>query len=58
MLLYYGKQLFGKSVDNLSFLAQTILGIMLICHQSGSKISYKIYFNFKINMSLSFEWIE
>ena len=44
MLLYHGKQLFGKSVDNPSLLAQTVLGIMLLC--------LKIDSNFKINISL------
>ena len=52
MLLYHGKQLFGKSVDNPCLLAQTVLGIMLICLNRGSKISYKIETNFKINISL------
>ena len=37
ILLYHGKQLFGKSVDNPSLLAQTVLGIMLICLNRGSK---------------------
>ena len=36
MLLYHGKQLFGESVDNPSLLAQTVLGIILICLNGGS----------------------
>ena len=52
MLLYHGKQLFGKSIYNPSLLAQTVLGIMLICLNKGPKISYKINFNFKINISV------
>ena len=31
ILLYYGKYLFGKSVDNPSILSLTVLGIMSIC---------------------------
>ena len=31
MLLYHGKKLFDKSVDNLSLFTQTVFGIMLIC---------------------------
>ena len=51
MLLYHRKQLFGKSFDNPSLLAQTALGIMLMS-QWGSEISYKIDSNLKINISL------
>ena len=36
-MLYHGKHLFVQSVDNLSLLAQTILGIMLICLHGGPK---------------------
>ena len=35
MLLYHGKQLFGKSVDSSFVLAETVLGIMLICLNGG-----------------------
>ena len=37
MLLYHGGTLFGKSVDDQSFLAQTILGIMIVCLHDGPK---------------------
>ena len=42
MLLYHGKQLFGKSVDNPSLLAQTVLGIMLIYLYGGPKFLTKL----------------
>ena len=42
MLLYLGKQLFGKSVDNPSLLAQTVLGIILICLNGGPKFLTKL----------------
>ena len=42
MLLYHGKQLFGKSVDNPSLLAQTVLGIMLTCLNGGPKFLTKL----------------
>ena len=42
MLLYHGKQLFGKSVDNPSLLAQTLLVIMLICVNGGPKLLTKL----------------
>lgn len=37
MLLYYGRKLFGKSVDNLSLLTQTVLGIMFVCLNASPK---------------------
>ena len=37
MLLYHGGTLFGKSVDDQSSLAQTILGIMIVCLHGGPK---------------------
>ena len=42
MLLYHGKQLFGKSVDNPSLLAQIVLDIMLICINGGPKFLTKL----------------
>ena len=42
MSLYHGKQLFGKSVNNPSLLAQTVLGIMLICFNRGPKFLTKL----------------
>ena len=42
MLLYHGKQLFGKSVENPCLLAQTVLGIMLICLNGGPKFLRKL----------------
>ena len=37
MLLYHGGTLFGKSVYDQSSLAQTILGIMIVCLHGGPK---------------------
>ena len=42
MLLYHGKQLFGKSVDSPSLIAQTVLVIMLICLNGGPKFLKKL----------------
>ena len=55
MLLYHGNQLFHKSIDNPSLVAQTVLGIMLICLNGDPNFFYKIDFNSKINTSL-FIW--
>ena len=42
MLLYHGKQLFGKPGDNPSLIAQTVLGITLICLNGGLKFLKKL----------------
>ena len=55
MLLYHGKQLFGKSVDNPS---QTGLGIMLICHNRGIKFITKLIPISKLTSAFLFEQIE
>ena len=42
MLQYHGKQLFGKSVNYQSLLAQIVFGIMLICLNGGPKFLTKL----------------
>ena len=58
ILLYHGKQLFGKSVDNPSLLAQTVLGIMLTCLKGGSKCLTKLIPISKLTSTFLFEQIE
>ena len=55
ILLYHGKQLFGKSVDYLSLLAQTVLGIMLICLNGGLKFLTKLIPISKLTLTFLFE---
>ena len=57
-MLYHGKQLFGKSVDNPSLLAQTVLGIMLICLNGGPKFLTKLIRISKLTSAFLFEQIE
>ena len=58
MLLYHGKQVFGKSVDNPSLLAQTVLGIMLICPNGGPKFLTKLIPISKLTSAFLFQQIE
>ena len=58
MLLYHGKQLFGKSVYSPSLLAQTVLGIMLICLNRGPKFLTKLIPISKLTSAFLFEQIE
>ena len=58
MLLYHGKQLFGKSVDNPPLLAQTALGIMFICLNRGPKFLTKLIPISKLTSAFLFEQIE
>ena len=58
MLLYHGKQLFGKSVDNPSLLAQTVLGIMLICLSGVPKFLTKLIPISKLTSAFLFEHTE
>ena len=58
MLLYHGKQLFGKSVKNPSLLAQTVLGIMLICFNGGPKFLTKLIPISKLTSAFLFEQTE
>ena len=53
-----GKQLFAKSVDNPSLLAQTVLGITLICLNGGPKFLTKLIPIFKLTSAFLFEQIE
>ena len=55
MLLYHGKQLFGKSVDNPALLAQTVLGIMFICFNGGPKFLTKLIPISKLTSAFLFE---
>ena len=58
MLLYHVKQLFGKSVDNPSLLAQTVLDIMLTCLNGGPNFSTKLIPVSKLTSAFLFEQIE
>ena len=58
MLLYHGKQLFGKSVNNPSLLAQTVLGLMLICLIWGPKFLTKLIPISKLTSAFLFKQIE
>ena len=58
MLLYHGKQLFGKSVDNPSLLTQTVLGIMFICLNGGPKFLAKLIPISKYTSAFLFQQIE
>ena len=57
MLLYHGKQLFHKSIDNLSLLAQTVLGTMLICLNRGPKYLKRWIPISKLTSAILFEQI-
>ena len=58
MLLYHGNQQFGKSVDNLSLLAQTVLCIMLIYLNGGPKFLTKLIPISKLTSAFLFKQIE
>ena len=58
MLLYHVKQLFGKSVDNPSLLAQTVLGIMLICLNGGPNFLTKLIPISKLTSAFLFKQTE
>ena len=58
MLLYHGKQLFGKSADNPSLLAQTVFSIMLICLDGGPKFLTKLIPISKLTPAFLFEQTE
>ena len=58
MLQYHDKQLFGKSVDNPSLLAQTVLGIMLIYLNGGPNFLTKLIPVSKLTSAFLFEQIE
>ena len=58
MLLYHGKQLFCKLIDNPCLLAQTLLGIMLICLNGGPKFLTKLIPISKLISAFLFEQIE
>ena len=58
MLVYHGKQLFGKSVDNPSVLARTVLGMMLICINGGPTFLTKLILISKLISAFLFEQIE
>ena len=58
MLLYHGKQLFGKSIDNSSLLAQTVLDIMFICLNGSPKFLTKLIPISKLTSAFLFEQIE
>ena len=55
MFLYHSKQLFGKLVDNPSLLAQTVIGIMLICLNGGPKFLSKFIPISKLTSAFLFE---
>ena len=57
-MLYHGKQLFGKSVNNPSLLAQTVFGIMLICLNGGTKLLTKLIQISNLTSVFLFEQIE
>ena len=58
MLLYHGKQLFGKSVENPALLVQTVLDIMLISLKGGSKFLTKLIPISKLISAFLFEQTE
>ena len=59
MLRYHGKQLLDKSVDNPFLLAQTVLGIMLIClGGGGERLLTKLIPISKLTSAFLFEQIE
>ena len=57
-MLHHGKQLFGKSVNNSSLLAQTVLNIMLICLNGGPKFLTKLIPISKLTSAFIYEQIE
>ena len=58
MLLYHGGNLFGKSVDDQSSLAQTILGIMIVCLHGGPKFLSNMRPISKLNSGFLLEQID
>ena len=57
MMLYHGGTLFGKSLDDPSLLAKTVLGIMVVCLKGGPKFLYKMIPISKLNSNFLFEQI-
>ena len=59
MLLYHGKQLFAKPIDNPSLLAQTVLSIkILICLNEGPKFLARLSPISKLTPAFLLEQIE
>ena len=58
MLLYHGKQLFGKSFDNPSLLAQIVLGVILICLNGDTKYFTRLIPISKLTSTFLFEQTE
>ena len=54
-ILYHVKQLFDKSVNNPSLLAQTVLGIMLICLNGGPRFLKRLILISKLTSAFLFE---
>ena len=42
MLLYHGAKVFGRSANNLSGSAETMLGVMIFCLNGGPKVLFKL----------------
>ena len=57
MMLYHGGSLFGKSVDDPSSLAKTVLGIMIVCLFGGPSFLTKMLPISKLNSKFLFEQI-
>ena len=58
MLLYHGGTLFGRSVDDPSSLARTIVGIMIICLYGGPKFLSKMLPISKLNSKFLIDQVD
>ena len=56
-MLYHSGTLFGKSLDDLSLLANIVLGIMVFCLKGGPIFLYKMIQISKLNSNFLFEQI-
>ena len=57
MMLYHGGRLFGKSVDDPSSLAKTVLGIVVLCLNGGPKFLTKMIPVARLHSAFLFEQI-
>lgn len=58
MLLYHGGSLFGKSLDDPSKLAKTMLGIMIVCLYGGPKFLSRMIPISKLRADLLFDQVD
>ena len=57
MLTYHERKVFGRAANNFSSVAETMLGIMIICFHGGPKFISKIIPVAKLNASYLYDQV-